>query len=138
MAEDLYEKGIKKIQELVVTADENNPTGEMDIGEAFQDLVPELPKYVVEFAFGEIYSRPEIENKQKVIATISALVAQGSAPQTRLHINTGLNVGLKPEEIVGCIVHLIPYVGFPRVLNALKVAKEVFEERQVTVNTQNK
>src|SRR5690625_3084431 len=133
MAEDLYQKGIDKIQELTQSDDEN-PTGFMDIGEGFKDIAPDLSKYVVEFAFGEIYSRPGLDNKQKVLTTISALVAQGT-PQIELHINSGLTVGLKPEEIVGCIVHLIPYTGFPRVLNALKVAQKVFEERGVFVTT---
>lgn len=133
MAEDFYEKGIKKIQELT-QSDDDNPTGFMDIGEGFKDIAPDLSKYVVEFAFGQIYSRPGISNKQKVLTTITALVAQGK-PQIAMHIKTGLSVGLKPEEIVGCIVHLIPYVGFPSVLNALKVAQEVFKEEGVTVET---
>lgn len=134
MAEDLYEKGIKKIQELTKASDDN-PTGFMDIGEGFKDIAPDLQKYVVEFAFGQIYSRPGISDKQRVMATITALVAQGK-PQIAMHIKTGLSVGLKPEEIVGVIIHLIPYVGFPSVLNALKVAQEVFKEKGVTVKTE--
>ncbi len=134
MAEDLYEKGIKKIQELTKASDDN-PTGFMDIGEGFKDIAPDLQKYVVEFAFGQIYSRPGISDKQRVMATITALVAQGK-PQIAMHIKTGLSVGLKPEEIVGVIIHLIPYVGFPSVLNALKVAQEVFKEEGVTVKTE--
>lgn len=54
-------------------------------------------------------------------------------PQIEIHINSGLNVGLHPEEIIGCIVHLIPYVGFPKVLNALKVAQKVYKERDIKV-----
>lgn len=137
MSNERYEKGIKTIQEFTVSHDENNPTGEMEIGEAFKDLAPDLSKYVVEFAFGEIYARPGLDNKQKVLTTIAGLVAQGM-PQIEIHINSGLNVGLTPEEIVGCIVHLLPYTGFPRVLNALTVAKKVFEERNISVEISNK
>ncbi len=133
MASDLYQKGINKIQELTASPD-SNPTGFMNIGADFQDIAPDLTKYVVEFAFGEIYSRPGLDNKQKVLTTITALVAQGK-PQIAMHIKTGLAVGLTPEEIVGCIMHLIPYTGFPSVLNALTVAKEVFKEQGVTVDT---
>lgn len=133
MASDLYQKGINKIQELTASPD-SNPTGFMNIGEDFQDIAPDLTKYVVEFAFGEIYSRPGLDNKQKVLTTITALVAQGK-PQIAMHIKTGLAVGLTPEEIVGCIMHLIPYTGFPSVLNALTVTKEVFKEQGVTVDT---
>ena len=131
MAEDRYQKGINKIQELTQSGDDN-PTGFMDIGEAFKDIAPDLSKYVVEFAFGDIYARPGLDNKQKVLTTITALVAQGK-PQIGMHVKTGLSVGLTPEEIVGCIMHLLPYTGFPSVLNALNVTKEVFVEEGVSV-----
>lgn len=133
MAENLYQEGIDKIQELTQGTDEN-PTSFMDIGEDFKDIAPDLSKYVVEFAFGGIYSRPGLDNKQKVLTTITALVAQGK-PQIGMHIKTGLSVGLTPEEIVGCVMHLIPYVGFPSVLGALTVTKEVFAEEGVSVKT---
>lgn len=133
MANERYQKGIDKIQELTSSPDDN-PTGFMDIGDGFKDIAPDLSRYVVEFAFADIYSRPGIDNKQKVLTTITALVAQGK-PQIEMHIKTGLSVGLKPEEIVGCIIHLIPYVGFPSVLNALKAAQKVFKEQGVTVDT---
>ncbi|RKD23016.1 4-carboxymuconolactone decarboxylase [Ammoniphilus oxalaticus] len=131
MAEDRYQKGLEKIKELT-SADDENPTGFMDIGERFADIAPDLTKYVVEFAFGDIYARPGLDNKQKVLTTITALVAQGK-PQIEMHIKTGLSVGLTPNEIVGCIMHLIPYTGFPSVLNALTAAKKVFAEQGVSV-----
>ena len=133
MTNDRYEKGIEIIKEFTV-ASEENPTGHMDIGEAFEDIAPDLKRIVVEFAFGDIYARPGLDKKQKVITTISALVAQGT-PQIEMHVRTGLAVGLTPEEVVGCIMHLIPYTGFPRVLNALKAAQRVFHEQGITVAT---
>lgn len=136
MAKDRYQQGLDKIKELT-SSDDENPTGFMDIGERFNDIAPDLSKYVVEFAFGDIYSRPGLDNKQKVLTTITALVAQGK-PQIEMHIKTGLSVGLTPKEIVGCIIHLIPYVGFPSVLNALTAAKKVFAELGVTVEQTEK
>lgn len=131
MAEDRYQKGIDKIMEFV-TPEKDNPTGHMDIGAGFKDLAPDLEKFVVEFAFGDIYAREGIDNKQKVLVTISALVAQGK-PQIQMHIKSALNVGFTPKEIVGAIIHLLPYTGFPSVLNALTAAREVFEEKGLTV-----
>jgi len=133
MTKDRYQQGLDKLKELTIP-DSENPTGHMDIGEGFKDIAPDLSKFVVEFAFGDIYARPGLDNKQKVLTTISALVAQGT-PQIEMHVKTGLTVGLTPEEIVGCIIHLIPYTGFPRALNALKAAQKVFEERGITVST---
>lgn len=133
MGKNRYQKGIDKIKELTSSGDDN-PTGFMDIGDGFKDIAPDLSKYVVEFAFGDIYSRPGLDDKQKVMSTITALVAQGK-PQIEMHIKTGLSVGLTPEEIVGCIMHLIPYAGFPSVLNALSAAQKVFNEQGITVQT---
>ncbi len=133
MTNDRYQKGIETIKNFTIPSEEN-PTGHMDIGEAFADIAPDLKRIIVEFAFGDIYARPGLDKKQKVITTISALVAQGT-PQIEMHVRTGLAVGLTPEEIVGCIIHLIPYTGFPRVLNALKAAQRVFAEQGITVDT---
>lgn len=133
MTTDRYQKGLDKLKELTIPT-EDSPTGDMDIGEGFKDIAPDLSKYVVEFAFGDIYDRPGLSNKQKVLTTITALVAQGK-PQIAMHVKTGLTVGLTPEEIVACIMHLIPYTGFPSVLNALKVTQEVFAEKGIKVET---
>ena len=129
MSQDRYDKGMDVLRHLVIP-EEDNPTGHMDIGRGYKDIAPDLEGIIVEFAFGDIYGREGINNQQKVIATISSLVAQG-LPQIGMHIETGLNEGLTPKEIVGVIMHLIPYVGFPKVLSALKVAQEVFREKEL-------
>lgn len=63
------------------------------------------------------------------MVTISSLVALGTDPQLKLHINVGFNVGLTEEKIVGALIHCIPYIGFPRVLNGLTLLKQVMTER---------
>lgn len=132
MQSERFKQGMKKLEELTKPTPES-PTGHMEVGESFKDVAPDLTRMVVEFAFGDVYSREGLDNKQKVLTTISALVAQGT-PQIGMHVVTGLNVGLTPDEIVGCIMHLIPYVGFPRALNALKVAQDVFAEEGVSIS----
>jgi 4-carboxymuconolactone decarboxylase len=100
--------------------------------EGLKDVAPDLGRYVVEFAFGEIYQRPVLDLRQRQLVTISALTTLGGAePQLEVHINAGLNVGLTAREVVETILHCIPYTGFPRALNAVFVAKRVFEEREV-------
>jgi 4-carboxymuconolactone decarboxylase len=100
--------------------------------ERLKDVAPDLGRYVVEFAYGEIYQRPVLDLRQRQLVTISALTTLGGAePQLEVHINAGLNVGLTAREVVEAILHCIPYTGFPRVLNAIFVAKRVFEKRDV-------
>jgi 4-carboxymuconolactone decarboxylase len=100
--------------------------------ESLKDVAPDLGRYVVEFAYGEIYRRPALDLRQRELVTISALTTLGGAePQLEVHVNAGLNVGLTAREVVEAILQCIPYTGFPRVLNAIFVAKRVFEERGV-------
>jgi 4-carboxymuconolactone decarboxylase len=101
--------------------------------ESLQDIAPDLGTYVIEFAFGDIYSRPGLDLRQRQIATIATLTTLGDTePQLQVHVNASLNVGLAPSEIVEVMLHCVPYVGFPRVLNAISVAKRVFAERDVS------
>lgn len=125
-----YQKGMEVIGKYEDKSD--NPAYSITFDE-LMDLDPHLEDYIVEFAFGDIYSREGLSHEQRTLITISSLVTQGLEPQLRLHINTGLTIGITPKEIVGAIIHLLPYTGFPRVLNALKVAKDVFTQRGVKV-----
>lgn len=101
------------------------------------DIAPDFATYVLEFPFGDIYSRPGLDLRAREIATIAALTAMGNAaPQLKVHIQAGLNVGLAQAEIVEIVMQMAVYAGFPAALNGLFAAKEVFaaqpakEERQ--------
>lgn len=135
MEKGRYQRGLDIINEITVTDNKDIGT-HMDIVAAFKDIAPDLESYIVEFAFGDIYSREGTTPQQKTIATIASLVALGTEPQLELHINVGITIGLTPKEIVGTVVHLIPYTGFPKVLNALKVVNKVFAQRNITMNAQ--
>ncbi|MFE4121926.1 carboxymuconolactone decarboxylase family protein [Priestia sp. YIM B13486] len=137
MAQDSYQKGLDKLMEYTLTSNDDIST-HLKITEDLKDLAPDVGKYIIEFAYGDIYSRPGLTNKQRALVTISSLVTQGTEPQLELHLNTGLTAGLKPKEIVESIIQLIPYTGFPRVLNALSVAKKVFAQRDVEVEADEK
>ena len=132
MEKTRYQQGVDIINEITVTDNKEIGT-HMDIVAAFKDLAPDLESYIVEFAFGDIYSREGTTQQQKTMVTIASLVTLGTEPQLELHINVGITIGFTPNEIVGTVVHLIPYVGFPKVLNALKIVKRVFAQRNVEV-----
>ena len=68
--------------------------------------------------------------RAREIATIEALTAMGNAaPQLKVHIEAGLNVGLSRDEITEIIMQMAVYAGFPAALNGLFAAKEVFASR---------
>ena len=97
---------------------------------ALADIAPDFATYVIEFSFGDIYSRPGLDLRSREIATIAALTALGNAsPQLKVHIHAGLNVGLSRDEITEVIMQMAVYAGFPAALNGLFAAKDVFAGR---------
>ena len=93
------------------------------------DIAPDFAKYLIEFPFGDIYSRPQLDLKSREIGVVAALTALGNAtPQLKVHIRGALNVGCSREEIVEIIMQMAVYAGFPAALNGLFAAKEVFAE----------
>jgi 4-carboxymuconolactone decarboxylase len=110
-------------------ADIDGEAGEKVIA-ALADIAPDFATYVLEFPFGDIYSRAGLDLRSREIATIAALTAMGNAaPQLKVHIEAGLNVGLSREEITEIIIQMAVYAGFPAALNGLFAAKEVFAHR---------
>lgn len=98
--------------------------------EALAGIAPDFATYLFEFPFGDIYSRPGLNLRDREIATIAALAAMGTAtPQLKVHIEAGLNVGLTRDEIAEILMQMAVYAGFPAALNGLFAAKEVFAER---------
>jgi len=94
------------------------------------DIAPDFARYLIEFPFGDIYSRPGLDIRSREIATIAALTAMGTAaPQLKVHIEAGLNVGLSRDEITEIIMQMAVYAGFPAALNGLFAAKDVFSVR---------
>ncbi len=121
--ETRLERGRRKLAEI------DGEGGERVVA-ALAGIAPDFADYLLEFPFGDIYARPGLGLREREIATIAALAALGNAaPQLRVHIEAGLNVGLTREEIVETLMQMAVYAGFPAALNGLFAAKEVFAAR---------
>lgn len=117
-----FERGWTLLQSL------HQPGGKNTLA-AFETVAPDLSRYVIEFAYGDIYQRPGLDLAQRQLLTIACLVTQGSCgTELKAHCEAALKVGMTPQMLVESILHCIPYVGFPRVLEAMMVVKAVFEE----------
>ncbi len=123
LQEDRYKRGLEKLEEVDREAGKN-------VIESLQDIAPDFARYLIEFPFGDIYSRPALDLKSREIAAVAALTALGNATrQLKVHIGGALNVGCSPKEVVEVIMQMAVYAGFPAALNALSAAKEVFQKR---------
>lgn len=95
--------------------------------ESLRDIAPDFARYLIEFPFGDIYTRPGLDLKSREFAVVAALTALGNAsPQLKVHIAAALHVGCTREEIVEVIMQMAVYAGFPAALNGLFAAREVF------------
>lgn len=94
---------------------------------AYADVAPDFAKHLVEFAFGEIYARDGDLKQREIVAIASLATMGGCDTQLETHVRGALNVGLSREEIVEAVMTLIPYIGFPKALNAMAVVKRVLE-----------
>lgn len=120
---DRYALGLAKLRHIDGAAGER-------VLDALRDIAPDLGRYIIEFAFGEIYARPGLDLLSRELVTVAALTALGSAtPQLKVHMHGFLNVGGTLLQIREIILHLAAYAGFPRAINAALAAKDVLAER---------
>ncbi len=122
-AESRLQRGTRALSEIDGKAGEN-------VVASLADIAPDFARYILEFSFGDIYSRPGLNLRDREIATVAALTAMGTAAsQLKVHIEGGLNVGLTREEVTEIIMQMAVYAGFPAALNGLFAAKDVFAHR---------
>ncbi|HBL8520611.1 TPA: carboxymuconolactone decarboxylase family protein [Clostridioides difficile] len=123
-----FENGMEQLKAIDGIGGEN-------VIQSLVDISPDLGKFIVEFAFGDIYTRKELTLQERELITITSLLtAGGCEPQLEVHINGSLNVGIAPQKVIETFLQCIPYTGFPKVLNAVFVAKRIFEERNININ----
>ena len=119
-----YERGLAKLREIDGEAGER-------VLQSLEGIAPDFARYLIEFPFGDIYSRPGLDLKSREIAVVAALTALGNAnPQLKVHIQGALNVGVSRTEVVEVIMQMAVYAGFPAALNGLTAAREVFAARE--------
>ena len=126
MTSERYQRGWDKLKEI------DGEQGERVVA-SLHDIAPDFADYLIEFPFGDIYSRPGLDLRMRELAVVAALTALGNAAaQLRVHIHASLNVGCSRQEIVEVIMQMAVYAGFPAALNGLFAAKEVFSEHKAS------
>jgi len=120
-----YNRGLEKLKEI------DGEAGEAVV-ESLKDIAPDLAMYIIEFSFGDVYSRNGTTLKEKEIAVVAGLTAMGNAaPQLKVHINGALNVGVSTEELVEVILQMSSYSGFPSAINGINTLREVLQAKKI-------
>lgn len=134
------EKNIKlPLEDVSTTNDENRFTKglEFQVGTYGERIVkmrkstPDNQKHLQDdlsaFCFGDIYTRQGLSLKEREILTVAAIGTLGEEPQFKSHIRGLIAAGGSHDEVIGVITSMNPYLGFPRTLNLMKYANEVFK-----------
>jgi 4-carboxymuconolactone decarboxylase len=120
----VYQRGLALLKKL-----HGGHAGEA-ILDGLKDICPDYATMTIEWAFGSIFSRKELDIKTRELAIIASCVTLGNAkPQLQAHIEAAHNVGATQQEIIEVILQTALYAGFPATTNALYVAKEVFSDK---------
>ena len=95
-----------------------------------EDLL-HIQHYLTGNCFGDYYTRQGIDIPTRELLTLSMLVSLGGCePQVKGHVKANLNVGNNRNKLINVITQLLPFIGYPRTLNALNAIKEVTELTQ--------
>ena len=99
---------------------------------------PELMNILQRFIFGEVFYTGNLDDKTRELITITVLTTNQTLPQLKGHTNAALNIGVTPIEIREVVYQTAPFIGFPKVLNALDTINSVFKTRGIKLPLENK
>ncbi len=96
---------------------------------AIGDFDPKLAELTDDVLYGDIWERPQLSKRDRSLVTVAALIALNRPEQLRSHLIMARKNGVTQEELVETITHLAFYCGWPNAVNAISVAKEVFDKK---------
>jgi 4-carboxymuconolactone decarboxylase len=99
-------------------------TGKTAFDEPFQQMI-------TEGAWGTLWSRDGISNRDRSLITLALLAAGGHWEEVAMHIRATANTGATPEEVREALLHVAIYAGVPAANHALRLAKRTYAEMGV-------
>lgn len=117
----------KELGEAFVT-ETQSPEGAAAWKQQLDEYAPGASDWVVGAVFGGTYQREGLELRDRQMLNMAALAAMGGTePQLTGHISTAVEVaGMTKEEVAECFVHLMPYIGVPKTLAAMRCMQTAF------------
>lgn len=119
--------GLDVLKTLLALPDGTDPESIADA--TIEQLGEAMGSLVLDFAFGEVWSRPQLSRRDRSLVVIAALTALHMARELEVHIGGALNHGVTPEEVLEVMVTMVLYGGFPRAIEGMQLAKTVLAAR---------
>ncbi|MFC3452662.1 carboxymuconolactone decarboxylase family protein [Amycolatopsis speibonae] len=105
--------------------DRVDPTGGDALLSQLSEVAPDFAELVLGFVYGDIYDRSTLPLRERQLIRLAVLAALDPGPTTlRANIGAAVHIGIPAEHIAEVFIQCLPYIGFPRVINALTVAQQ--------------
>ena len=105
--------------------------GDEPTGAEFLERMGVLGDWIVDFAFGDVHTRPGLSARERELILVAVLATLGSSdPQVHAHIRALRAIDVAWNEIEETILQITPYAGVPRAVNAMKVLRATQDEEQ--------
>ena len=122
---DRYADGMKIRRQVLgdahVDAAEANKSA---FDEPFQTLITEA-------AWGNVWARDTLALRERSMLSIALLAATGNFDEIAMHIRATANTGASPADVMEALLHVAVYAGVPRANQAIKIARQTYEEMGV-------
>jgi alkylhydroperoxidase/carboxymuconolactone decarboxylase family protein YurZ len=89
----------------------------------------DFARLCVEHCYADAWPRERLDLKTRSLVTLTALAALGASEELKLHVHGALNLGHAPDDVVELFIHLVPYLGVPRMVQAMRLAGQALHER---------
>jgi 4-carboxymuconolactone decarboxylase len=89
----------------------------------------DLGRHIVEFVYGEMYTKPALTDRDRELGAVVALTSLGRSSQLPQHLRASLKAGLTPDELREAIMLTATIAGFPPAMNAMATLKNILAER---------
>ena len=86
---------------------------------------------ITEGAWGTVWSRPQISQRERSMLTLALLAASGNFEEIAMHVRATVNTGATPQDLMEAMLHVAVYCGVPKANHAIKIMKTTFEEMGV-------
>lgn len=96
-------------------------------GSSDNSITSRLYGSAIRYGYGELWFRPGLDHRQRMLVAISSFTAIPLESQLRKFSQSALNIGLSQDDVIEAVIQTGPYSGFPRALNGLAILSEVFE-----------
>ena len=122
MDSERYKQGLAVMQDMA------GETSAEEVAARFRDLHPDFERFVIEFVMGDLYGRPGLGLKTRLLCTVAALTVLGRQEPLKGHLERALGAGATRTELEEVMLQMCAFGGFPATWDALTTARTVFKQ----------